>query len=246
MLACCTFPCTNTSCASDRTGLFGLKSGVVYRYIELLQQKGGADSYPFTLLENPTGLIARNNSQDLRYLVQRLNMMGYVATIVSVDAMHFVPQSRPRIFIVATHKSIAERCWTPLSHTDKIPSNTDLYPPPLRKWFSDNLDLKLAIANLPELPTRTLQLHDCLYIADNQYNLSDLQSNNLIENMAPKHLALFQKLVSSNGLHIATISRRTRTHNDRKFNATELSTSGLAPAQRPKRGLLSNIPSNRK
>ena len=41
-----TFPCTNTSAAGDRTGLLGIKSGVVYQWLQRLTERGGAAHYP--------------------------------------------------------------------------------------------------------------------------------------------------------------------------------------------------------
>jgi DNA (cytosine-5)-methyltransferase 1 len=63
-LASATFPCSNTSCAGKRAGLLGIKSGVVYRFLKILDEKGGSETVPVSLLENPVGLIARNQGSD--------------------------------------------------------------------------------------------------------------------------------------------------------------------------------------
>jgi DNA (cytosine-5)-methyltransferase 1 len=235
-MATCTFPCTNTSAASDRTGLMGIKSGVVYRYIELLREKGGALNFPVTLLENPTGLIARNKGGDLRDLLLNLNELGYICTLVCVDARHFVPQSRPRIFIVGVAKGLGKKMLKPLRSALDIPLDENLYPPPLRKWLGNNLDLHLFVTDLPALPELKRSLVDCLDF-DDDFSMSEKESRDLINNMAPKHRSLFDRMCQADTVGLATISRRTRVDEDgRKFNATELNVSGLAPAQRPYTG----------
>ena len=238
-LASATFPCTNTSCAGDKSGLLGIKSGVVYRYLSKIKEKGGATSIPMTLLENPTGLIARNKGADLRDLVQRLNSLEYSVALTVVDAKHFVPQSRPRIFISSIERSLAHANMKVLSTLSGLPSDKELYPNPLRAWLSNNLDLDLVIPVTPTLPTRIIQLIDVLDLEDS--NCDSWATPNfereLIGLMTEKHRATFRKMLLSPEMLIATVARRGRKRTDGTgFNATELSLSGLAPCQRPYKG----------
>ena len=161
-LVSATYPCTNTSCAGDRAGLMGIKSGVVYKWVSLVRSKSGAACYPFGMLENPTGLIARGKGQDLRSLVLTLNSMGYSVVLMVVCASHFTPQSRPRVFINCIEKTIAHKNLQPIMSKSAIPCCKELYPNQLRKWIEKNLDLDLCSIGMPALPVRTLQLEDVI------------------------------------------------------------------------------------
>ena len=238
-LASVTLPCTNTSCAGDRTGLLGVKSGVIYRWIELIRKKGGSKNHNLTLLENPTGLIARNKGKDLSDLVGELNALGYAANLMVVDAKHFVPQSRPRIFISCFDKAIADKHLRRLSSVSDIPDCKEKYPNPLKKWIGDNLHLDLIAIDTAPFPVRTLQLEDIIDLEINNGKdwATNAFKNELVSNLVGVQLERFTKLVNSPEMTVSTIARRGRKDEfGVGFNATEISLSGLAPAQRPYSG----------
>tara|TARA_Y100001936_G_C16051573_1_gene658166 strand:+ start:79 stop:1254 length:1176 start_codon:yes stop_codon:yes gene_type:complete len=234
-----TFPCTNTSAAGDRTGLMGIKSGVVYRYVELLKQKGGAQCHPLSLLENPLGIVSRNKGRDLRELVSRLNTLGYSICLMNVDAKHFVPQSRPRVLFACCAKEYVSEEYVHISKFDFDSANSALIPPVLARWLKSNMDLDLIMPSvLPSLPERTLQLEHIIDFNDpDTGNWADSKTTlNFLNNLRGKHLELFNKLVSSPYPTVSTISRRGRSENGVSYNATEISVSGLAPCIRPYKG----------
>lgn len=238
-LVSATYPCTNTSCAGDRTGLLGVKSGVVYRWLDLMKCKGGAAAYPFAILENPTGIIARNQGNDLRDLVLQLNKLGYAVNLMVVDAKHFVPQSRPRIFINCIDSALISTNITPIVSISDLPSCKSLLTNPLRKWIARNLDLDLISVACNSLPTRTLQLESVIDLHDpNTENWADAHfKEELINLLVGKQLINFHKLVNSPFKSVSTVSRRGRTRPDgSSFNATEINMTGVAPAQRPYKG----------
>lgn len=236
-IASATFPCTNTSCAGGRQGLLGIKSGVVYRWLNLLKEKRGTKSHPLSMLENPTGLIARNQGADLRSLVLELNSLGYAVNISVVDAKHFVPQSRPRIFITGVDKKFLSPKAYRLT-ADNIPSDKELVTNPLRRWMLSNLDLDMfALEKTQALPTRTLQLEDVINFHDDGYWAEQSFSDELVANLTGAQLARFKQLVNSPVTSVSTVARRGRKNSAGiGYNATEISVSGLAPAQRPYKG----------
>jgi DNA (cytosine-5)-methyltransferase 1 len=238
-LVSATYPCTNTSCAGDRTGLLGVKSGVVYKWLELMKSKGGAETHPFAILENPTGLIARNHGSDLTDLISQLNSLGYAVNLMVVDAKHFVPQSRPRIFINCIDRAIISPNITPITSSNDLPQCKNLMTNPLRKWITKNLDLNLVNVATRPLPTRTIQLESLIELDEqNTDHWADENfKDELIRLLVGKQLAKFQKLVNSPFKTVSTVARRGRTHPDgTSFNATEINVSGVAPAQRPYKG----------
>jgi DNA (cytosine-5)-methyltransferase 1 len=58
---------------------------------------------PLILLENVTGFLTSNNGQDFKDALMALNQQGYALDAFIIDAVHFVPQSRVRLFIVGRH-----------------------------------------------------------------------------------------------------------------------------------------------
>ena len=52
------------------------------------------------VLENVIGLATSNNSDDFRLVCQEFNRLGYSCDAYFIDARHWLPQSRPRMFVV--------------------------------------------------------------------------------------------------------------------------------------------------
>lgn len=51
--------------------------------------------------ENVTGLLTSNAGQDFASVIKSLAEMGYFVGASIVDARDFLPQSRPRLFVIA-------------------------------------------------------------------------------------------------------------------------------------------------
>lgn len=235
-LASATYPCTNTSCAGSRTGLLGEESGLVYRWLHLLEAKQGAKHYPLAMLENPTGLIARNGGSDLRDLVLRLNDLGYSVNLSIVDAFHFVPQSRPRIFISCIKKRDLSKKAQRLTK-DTMPACKVRITNPLRKWLHNNLDLDLFTIDTAPFPVRTLQLEHVIDRHNDGYWADEGFSQALVDGLTDVQRERFDKLVNGTKTTISAVARRGRQRADgSRFNATEINISGLCPAQRPYKG----------
>ena len=98
-LATASFPCTDLSLAGHRRGLDGEQSGLFWEFARILQQMPHRPDA--ILLENVPGLATSRNGQDLEDVLARLHGLGYRTQTVHLDARHFVPQSRPRLFVVA-------------------------------------------------------------------------------------------------------------------------------------------------
>src|SRR2546428_6161005 len=95
-LATASFPCTDLSLAGNRAGLNGKESGVFWEFARILKQMGKRRP-SVILLENVVGFATSRNGKDLASAIERLNDIGYVCDIFTLDARWFVPQSRPRL-----------------------------------------------------------------------------------------------------------------------------------------------------
>ena len=93
-------PCTDLSLAGNRDGLAGRQSGTFWHFVRILDELGD-DRPPVAVLENVTGLASSHSGDDLTAAVRAFNSLGYSVDALAIDARHFIPQSRPRMFLAA-------------------------------------------------------------------------------------------------------------------------------------------------
>ena len=124
LLVWASFPCQDLSLAGNGAGLKGERSGTFWSFWRLM--KGLANegrAARVIVLENVVGAITSNGGRDFRAIVQAISDAGYRVGALVINAVHFVPQSRPRLFIVAVDAS----CRVPAGLKDDSP--TDLWHP---------------------------------------------------------------------------------------------------------------------
>jgi len=107
-IAWSSFPCTDLSLAGNRHGLSdGVQSSVFWQFVRVLHQMDGRRP-PVVALENVIGLATSRGGDDLAQVIRALNGLGYSADVVTLDARRFVPQSRPRLFVVGAASPSAD------------------------------------------------------------------------------------------------------------------------------------------
>lgn len=99
-LAWASFPCTDLSLAGGRQGLAGKSSGTFWHFTEVLAQLG-ANRPAVVALENVNGLATSHGGADIKEAIRKLNELEYSVDVITLDARSWVPQSRPRLFLVA-------------------------------------------------------------------------------------------------------------------------------------------------
>jgi DNA (cytosine-5)-methyltransferase 1 len=101
------FPCQDLSLAGMGAGLKGRRSGTFWPFWELVKKLQIEGRGPkVVVLENVCGALTSHDGADFRSLVAALRLGGYSCGAVVIDAALFVPQSRPRLFIIGVQKSI--------------------------------------------------------------------------------------------------------------------------------------------
>jgi len=98
---CGGFPCQDLSLANQgkRKGLKGERSGLFYKYAELIKSNGPR----WVIIENVPGLLNSHQGKDFQILLQKLDELGYGVSWRVFDAKYFgTPQRRRRVYIVAT------------------------------------------------------------------------------------------------------------------------------------------------
>jgi DNA (cytosine-5)-methyltransferase 1 len=104
-LATASFPCTDMSLAGKRRGLAGEQSGALFGFLQVIERLGERQPR-MVLLENVPGFLTSHDGADFETAVQELAGLGYWLDSFLIDARWFVPQSRPRLFLVGFHESI--------------------------------------------------------------------------------------------------------------------------------------------
>lgn len=106
-LAWASFPCQDLSLAGYGAGLKGERSGAFWPFWELVRALSDERRAPHLIvLENVCGALSSHNGRDFAAIGSALSDGGYRFGAVVIDAVHFLPQSRPRLFIIGAHESL--------------------------------------------------------------------------------------------------------------------------------------------
>ena len=152
-LAWASFPCQDLSTAGNGLGIGQAsganrtRSGTFWAFIDLMRGLKANGRLPrIVVLENVVGLLTINGGEEFKAVIAALGRLGMRAGAVVVDARHFVPQSRQRVFIVAVSKTakVADELLRdepyPAWHPDPLVKAVEKLSPQCReRWMWLNL-----------------------------------------------------------------------------------------------------------
>ena len=121
-MAWASFPCQDLSLAGRRQGISAERSGTFWefrRLMDSLSRRG--ERPPIVVIENVVGLLY---GEDFSAVCEALVDLGMQFGPLVMDARRFLPQSRPRVFVVAVDAQVD---CSPFAHEE----NRDAYP-----WFT--------------------------------------------------------------------------------------------------------------
>jgi len=102
VLAWASFPCQDLSQAGNRNGLEAKRSGAFWSFWRLMEAKNKCGmAIPFIVLENVVGALTSNQGRDIRAILDVFIEAEYQIGLLVIDAVFFLPQSRPRLFFIA-------------------------------------------------------------------------------------------------------------------------------------------------
>lgn len=201
-LATASFPCTDLSLAGNRRGLSGEQSGMFWQFARILQEMRHRRPYAI-MLENVPSFATSHGGNDLRLALKRLNRLGYWCDLLVVDARHFLPQSRLRLFIVGARDPLVEPGdWQPSPHR----------PPWIGRFAQQHPDLRLQVLPLPlpEGHDQTLaDIVERLPPTDHRWWDADRQARFVAE-LSPLQRARLDSMMESPYSSWSTAYRRTR------------------------------------
>lgn len=224
-------PCQDVSLAGARGGLKAQRSGAFWgfwRLIEDLAQAGRGP--PAIVIENVTGLLSSAGGSDFSAICSALTRAGYRVGALEIDARLWLPQSRPRLFIIAT-RGLATPC-TPVPmapfHTPRLIAAQARLSAEVRAawvWWS-----------LMPPPQRNTDLA-ALLVPDAQAEwLDSAGTESLLALSAPLHRARIDLALASGARHVGAAFRRIRLEGGIKQQRLEVRFDGLAGCLRTPSG----------
>jgi DNA (cytosine-5)-methyltransferase 1 len=219
------FPCNDLSIAGKWEGLSGRESSSFWGFIEVI--RGMADRKPrLVLLENVVGFLMSHGGKDLERALLALNELGYTVDAFILNARHWVPQSRARLFVVAKLGESNER------KTVGVESGTR--PASLATFINLNQHIRWDIQKLPKLPKLKQQLVDIIeeLPADDPHWWNEKRADYFMGQFSEKHEAQAKRMVNGRKYTYATAFRRVR----KGKSMAELRTDGIAGCLRTPRG----------
>jgi len=232
-LATASFPCNDLSLAGSRQGLAGKESSAFWGFARVLEEMGERRP-PLVLLENVTGFLTSHGGADFESVLLTLNRLNYRVDAFVLDAARFVPQSRPRLFVVGVQgrapMALQERQGQapPLSH------ESDVRPRSLADFIAAHPGIRWSIRDLPPQPKNVSTVEDILedIPANSPLWWSHDRATYLLDQMSPRHRQTADRMIAESCWSYGTIFRRVRA----KTSMAELRTDGLAGCLRTPRG----------
>jgi DNA (cytosine-5)-methyltransferase 1 len=176
---------------------------------------------PLVLLENVTGFLTSHGGRDFEQALQALNRLGYAVDAFILDAVHFVPQSRQRLFVLGQRAGAIE--------SDAL-RQTDVRPRSLIDFIQGHPAIRWRIRDLPPQPESQMRLKQILDRHGDWWD-SD-RAEYLLSQMSPRHRKVAEEMIAGSRRSYGTVFRRIR--NSRSM--AELRTDGIAGCLRTPRG----------
>jgi DNA (cytosine-5)-methyltransferase 1 len=224
-LAWASSPCQDFSLAGGRAGLAGGRSSAFFGFWSLmraLSTEGRAP--PVIVIENVVGLLTSHGGADFTALCRALYEEGYRFGALEIDAGVFVPQSRPRVFVIATRNPPGALVGSSAFHTRAVREAAARLPAELQAawiWWG-----------VPSPPARNTDLAAMLEPDDTAAWSPPDRTEALLALMALAHRAAVETRRTSGERAVGAVFRRMRGGEQR----AEVRFDGLAGCLRTPRG----------
>ncbi|MGR7433695.1 DNA cytosine methyltransferase [Klebsiella aerogenes] len=244
-LSWASFPCQDLSLAGNGLGIGEkdssidktTRSGAVWPFLDLISRLGEENRKPpILVLENVLGLLTLDQGSHFATICHQLSKTGYRYGAIIIDAKHFLPQSRPRVFLVAISRHVSiPACLVseePLSqwHSSSLLRACDALAEDARNdwiWWSPG--------NMPD--ARTKELEDLIDFEDENalWNSAD-ETRRLISMMAPANLARLANAQASGETITGSLYLRMRKEKGINRQRTEITFSAVLGCLRTPKG----------
>lgn len=223
-LAWASFPCQDLSLAGSGAGLKGSRSGTFWPFWKLMKALSKEDRAPHLIvLENVCGTLTSHEGKDFAAISAALSGSDYRFGAVVMNAIHFLPQSRPRLFIIGVHKS------SPIPHAIVASGPEEEWHSPTLAEAYSKLSKRSQKAwvwwHLPAPPTRASIFADL--VEDDPQGVAwhtATETKKLLAMMNPLNRAKVETAKKSGDRQVGTIYKRTRPNgpNGEKMQRAEI------------------------
>ena len=204
------FPCQDLSLAGGGAGLKGERSGTFYPFWKIVEGLIADNRGPKVIaLENVLGTLTSHRGRDFEAICKSFADAGYRYGALVINAALFVPQSRPRLFIIGVRKDV-EISPDLLTQGPIEPFHT----PALQRAFDrvGNAALKRRVWwNVPTPDRRNQKFADL--IEENPASVrwhTTAERDRLIAMMSPVNRAKLEKAKKAGHRMVGGIYKRTR------------------------------------
>ncbi len=224
-LATASFPCVDLSLAGHYRGLEGRESSTFFAFAEALRTLGERRP-PLVLLENVPGFLSSHQGRDFTTAAETLAGLGYRLDAFVLDARHFTPQSRRRVFVVGAVGAIPA--------TERPTPPPGLLRPPNLVSILSTLRLPTGWLNLdlPDPPQRRVRLEEVIDLDDAQEWWKESEVDRHYRMMSHGHRREVDAYRRGLFSRVGTAFRRVRRDGQR----AEVRFDGLAGCLRTPRG----------
>lgn len=230
-LATASFPCTDLSLAGGRLGFRGAQSSAFWGFVQAIQGMG-ARKPPLVLLENVTGFLTSHGGADFLAAMEALNELGYAVDPFVLDAKWFVPQSRPRLFVVGVSHE--------MNQSSPITTVSRIRPAAVQQFVAQHPSIRWSIRDLPEPPERSAKtLPEIVERLDDDAPewWDERRSEYLYNQFSDRHRAIADQMICKRRWSYATVFRRVRMQPDgERRSMGELRFDGIAGCLRTPKG----------
>ncbi len=236
-LAWASFPCQDLSLAGGGAGLKGDRSGTFWPFWKLIETLNKDERAPsIVALENVCGTLTSHGGKDFAAICEALARSGYRFGAMVIDAALFLPQSRPRLFIVGVHSRVRlaaeflSNAPSPVWHTKSLLAAYSAMPKSVQAnwlWWM-----------LPEPPLRNNSFADL--VEENPASVewhSTSETSNLLSMMSEVNLRKVADASKLGRKRVGTVYRRTRVdENGSKIQRAEVRFDDVAGCLRTPAG----------
>lgn len=230
------FPCQDLSLAGGGAGLKGERSGTFWPFWKHVQNLTAEGRKPRLIaLENVTGMLSSHKGKDFQAICRAMNDGGYRFGAVVVDAAHFVPQSRKRVFLVGVSNDAEIAPELTRQQPHKI-----WQPEPLQRAF-DRLDDDLKASwiwwSLPDVGPRASKFIDFYEPDPSEVKWhSPQETSKLLGMMTERNRLKLETANRAGQATVGTVYRRTRPSPDGGVQRAEIRLDGTAGCLRTPSG----------
>ena len=232
------FPCQDLSLAGAGAGLKGARSGTFKPFWKLMKGLIAEGRAPkVVVLENVTGALTSHEGKDFAAICANLVSGGYKVGALIVDAIHFLPQSRPRLFIIAIRADLPIASYLRCDQPEKPWHSNALVNAYLRN--SKKTQKNWVWWKLPEPPNRTCSLESIVEINPEGVAWHTAEETvSLIGLMNDVHKKKLDEARALGVKMFGTVYRRTRKEgpDNKKIQRAEVRFDGVAGCLRTPTG----------